>query len=104
MTLAGRRLQQPIKCLRRSLATHASSTGSVQKDCSSVTPPYSSLIRNLKTVRDILGDRPLTLAEKILYSHIHAPQKSLANGRLVRGETYLQLSPERVAMQDASAQ
>ncbi|KAF7437026.1 aconitate hydratase [Pleurotus ostreatus] len=104
MKLAGRRLQQPIKCLRRSLATHISSTGSVQKDCSSVTPPYSSLIRNLKTVRDILGDRPLTLAEKILYSHIHAPQKSLVNGRLVRGETYLQLSPERVAMQDASAQ
>ncbi|KAL4268066.1 Aconitate hydratase, mitochondrial [Pleurotus pulmonarius] len=104
MKLAGQRLQHPYKCLRRSLATHASSTSSVQKDCTSVTPPYSSLIKNLNTVRDILGNRPLTLAEKILYSHIHAPQKSLVNGRLVRGETYLQLSPERVAMQDASAQ
>lgn len=87
---------------RRSLATEATSLP--QKDCSSITPPYDRLSRNLAAVRRILGDRPLTLAEKILYSHIHDPERTLASGGIARGETYLQLMPERVAMQDASAQ
>jgi homoaconitase len=70
----------------------------------SVRPPrYDDLKAKLQIVRELLGNRPLTLAEKILYSHLHDPHKSLSKG-LVRGETYLQLSPERVAMQDASAQ
>jgi homoaconitase len=85
----------------RSLATHASLP---EKGCSSITPPYSQLQAKLKTVTDILGGRPLTLAEKVLYSHIHNPTQTLADGKIVRGETYLQLNPERVAMQDASAQ
>ena len=85
----------------RSLATYASLP---EKDCSSITPPYAQLQEKLKTVREILGGRPLTLAEKILYSHIHNPRETLADGKIVRGETYLQLNPERVAMQDASAQ
>ncbi|KAI0932409.1 hypothetical protein AcW2_001049 [Taiwanofungus camphoratus] len=83
----------------RTLATHASPP---EKDCSSITPPYSQLQRKLALVRQVLGGRPLTLAEKILYSHITDPAK--VDGGLKRGETYLQLSPERVAMQDASAQ
>ena len=85
----------------RSLATHAPLP---EKDCSSITPPYAQLQEKLKTVRDILGGRPLTLAEKILYSHIHNPKETLSDAKIVRGETYLQLNPERVAMQDASAQ
>lgn len=85
----------------RTLATHAPLP---EKDCSSITPPYTHLQEKLALVRQILGNRPLTLAEKILYSHITDPERSLADGRLNRGETYLQLSPERVAMQDASAQ
>jgi homoaconitase len=44
------------------------------------------------------------LAEKILYSHVHDPEKSFSGGGHIRGEAYLQLSPGRVAMQDASAQ
>lgn len=83
----------------RTLATHAPLP---EKDCSSITPPYAQLIENLDVVRKILGNRPLTLAEKILYSHIHDPATTLSSIR--RGETYLQLKPERVAMQDASAQ
>lgn len=86
---------------RRCLATHTSLS---EKDCSSITPPYSALIKNLSHVRKLLKGRPLTLAEKILYSHLHDPEKSLAGGGKIRGEAYLQLSPERVAMQDASAQ
>ncbi|CCM02792.1 uncharacterized protein FIBRA_04903 [Fibroporia radiculosa] len=91
-----------FSCLSRSFATHAAIP--TEKECSSITPPYSRLLGNLSDVRHLLGNRPLTLAEKILYSHIADPVKSLANGQLKRGETYLQLSPERVAMQDASAQ
>ncbi len=86
---------------KRLFATHSAH---LDKDCSSITPPYKLLLEKLSVVRSILGKRPLTLAEKILYSHIHNPQETLKEGKLTRGETYLQLSPERVAMQDASAQ
>ena len=60
-------------------------------------------------VRKILGrNRPLTLAEKILYSHLDNPEESLLtstqNGANVRGNANLKLKPDRVAMQDASAQ
>ncbi|KAH9944534.1 aconitate hydratase [Epithele typhae] len=95
-----RSLRGTVSGLRRSFATP---TSLPEKDCTSITPPYPKLLKNLATVRDILGNRPLTLAEKILYSHIHDPERTVANG-ISRGETYLQLSPERVAMQDASAQ
>jgi aconitate hydratase len=53
----------------------------------------------LKTVRDRL-QRPLTLAEKILFGHLCDPAKQ----DLTRGESLLQLRPDRVAMQDATAQ
>ena len=86
----------------RLLATHAHA-GLPEKDCHSITPPYASLIQNLARVREVLNNKPLTLAEKILYSHIYDVNK-IAKGGIVRGDSYLQLRPERVAMQDASAQ
>lgn len=53
-------------------------------------------------------DRSLTLAEKILYSHLDNAEESLLlgteNGRDIRGKANLKLKPDRVAMQDASAQ
>ena len=61
---------------------------------------YVKLIANLNLVKRQLGNRPLTLAEKILYSHIQQPSP----GAITRGDTYLKLRPDRVAMQDASAQ
>ncbi len=53
--------------------------------------------------------RALTLAEKILYSHLDDVEESLlasgtSGGRDVRGTANLKLNPDRVAMQDASAQ
>ncbi|KAF7339688.1 Aconitate hydratase, mitochondrial [Mycena sanguinolenta] len=84
----------------RSLATHAPL---VEKNCASITPPYPQLIENLSQVRKHIKHK-LTLAEKILYSHLNEPSKSLGNGGKIRGQAYLQLRPERVAMQDASAQ
>jgi len=100
MFYGGFRWSRRLVLSKRSLATHVPLT---EKPCSSITPPYFTLIQQLERVRRILR-RPLTLAEKILYSHLIDPEKSLGNGRNIRGEAYLQLCPERVAMQDASAQ
>ena len=77
-------------------------------DLASRTPPYPKLLQRLHQVRRILPDRPLTLAEKILYSHLESPEESLLtgtnNGADIRGKANLKLKPDRVAMQDASAQ
>ena len=50
----------------------------------------------------------LTYAEKVLYSHLDSVEESLLsnthNGKEIRGNATLKLKPDRVAMQDASAQ
>lgn len=70
-------------------------------------PPYPKLLNSLQKVRSIL-DRPLTLSEKILYSHLISPEETLSSvGRdtsKLRGNLYLPLGVDRVALQDASAQ
>ncbi|CAN3371169.1 homocitrate dehydratase, mitochondrial [Diutina catenulata] len=71
------------------------------------TPPYPKLLAKLDQVRAQLPSAKLTLAEKILYSHLVNPKESLSGAKSVadvRGERYLMLNPDRVAMQDASAQ
>ncbi len=45
-------------------------------------------------------NRPMTYAEKILYAHLWKP----AENEFERGKNYVELSPDRVAMQDATAQ
>jgi len=60
---------------------------------------YAELPGKIETVRKKIG-RPLTLAEKILYSHISQPVKSPYE----RGKAYVDFAPDRVAMQDATAQ
>ncbi|KAI6650587.1 Aconitate hydratase, mitochondrial-like [Oopsacas minuta] len=60
---------------------------------------YQQLKNNIQTVQDRL-DRPLTLSEKILYGHLD----KVGTQEIVRGESYLHLRPDRVAMQDATAQ
>jgi homoaconitase len=91
---------------KRHLATEASQTAI---NTSLRTPPYSQILKKLAEVRRILGSsRALTLAEKILYSHLDNPEESLLtdtqNGAQIRGKANLKLKPDRVAMQDASAQ
>lgn len=82
---------------RRGLATPAQLA---VKDCTSITPPYPRLLKTLDEVRNVLPkDRKLTLAEKILYSHLNNPEESLGGGGKIRGERYLKLRPDRVAMQ-----
>ena len=76
---------------RRYLATHAPLK---EKDCTSITPPYGALQDKLALVRKLLDNRPLTLAEKILYSHLADPEKTISGRGLKRGETYLLLHPQ----------
>ncbi len=59
---------------------------------------YASLPGRVAAARETLG-RPLTLAEKILVNHLVDP-----NEPFDRGATYNDFAPDRVAMQDATAQ
>ncbi|KAL9096420.1 MAG: hypothetical protein Q9165_001417 [Trypethelium subeluteriae] len=60
---------------------------------------YQKMSENLSIVRSRLN-RPLTYAEKILYSHLDDPHGQ----DIERGKSYLKLRPDRVACQDATAQ
>ncbi|KAJ6095027.1 hypothetical protein N7467_002540 [Penicillium canescens] len=60
---------------------------------------YKKMSENLDIVRSRL-QRPLTYAEKVLYSHLDDPHGQ----DIQRGASYLKLRPDRVACQDATAQ
>jgi len=61
---------------------------------------YSSLGEKIASAKSVLN-RPMTLSEKILYAHLFS-QKELSV--YARGEDYANFAPDRVAMQDATAQ
>jgi aconitate hydratase len=61
---------------------------------------YAAMPGRIARARKAVG-KPLTLSEKILYSHLHSSQDFQAFGR---GKSYVDFSPDRVAMQDATAQ
>ena len=60
---------------------------------------YGSLADRVSTAREIVG-RQLTLSEKILYSHLFNDKLE----KFERGKSYVDFAPDRVAMQDATAQ
>jgi len=60
---------------------------------------YETLSRNVETARSRLG-RPLTYAEKVFLGHLADPEGE----DLEPGRSYVGLRPDRVAMQDATAQ
>src|SRR5919201_1595888 len=60
---------------------------------------YRRLPERVAVARDRLR-RPLALAEKILFNHLADPESQ----GLARGRDYCELYPDRVAMQDATAQ
>ena len=60
---------------------------------------YSELPAKVAAARNLLN-RPLTLSEKILYTHSYSPAKTTFE----RGRDYVDFAPDRVAMQDATAQ
>ena len=60
---------------------------------------YARLAANVELGRTRLG-RPLTLTEKVLINHLCEP----ATQEMERGKSYADFNPDRVAMQDATAQ
>jgi aconitate hydratase len=65
-----------------------------------ITQCYDTLVCSAKHARNQMG-RSMTLAEKILYAHLYHPQ---GEDVYERGEAYASFRPDRVAMQDATAQ
>ena len=61
---------------------------------------YANFASKVENARTVLN-RPLTLAEKILYAHLHPDSPIQA---YERGKDYVFFAPDRVAMQDATAQ
>jgi aconitate hydratase len=61
---------------------------------------YASMASRVEAAKKVVG-RPLSLTEKILYSHL---TEGVASQTYARGESYVDFDPDRVAMQDATAQ
>ena len=69
-------------------------------DINMIKKVYQELPSKIKNIRQIVK-RPLTLTEKILYSHLHTTTELK---EYTRGKSYVNFAPDRVAMQDATAQ
>ena len=69
-------------------------------DINMIKKVYSQVAERVDAAREIVG-RPLTLAEKILYSHLWDGKPTKA---YERGKDYVDFAPDRVACQDATAQ
>src|ERR1700709_1828080 len=69
-------------------------------DIEMIKEVYKNLPEKVEAARKLVG-RPLTLTEKILYAHLHKDQKA---ENFQRGKSYVDFAPDRVAMQDATAQ
>lgn len=69
------------------------------QDLNMIRKVYAALPEKISQARQTLG-RPLTLAEKVLYSHM----TSMPSSPHDRGRAYVDFHPDRVAMQDATAQ
>ncbi len=61
---------------------------------------YDNLATKVSAAKEVVG-RPLTLAEKILYSHLWDGNASTS---FTRGKDYVDFAPDRIACQDATAQ
>ncbi|WP_372776324.1 aconitate hydratase [Mangrovibacterium sp.] len=69
-------------------------------DLDLIKKTYGNFGPRIELAREVLK-KPLTLAEKILYAHLYEPEK-IKNFK--RGADYVDFAPDRVAMQDATAQ
>lgn len=69
-------------------------------DIEMIKKAYAELPAKVEAARKVVG-RPLTLSEKILYAHL---TEGVASKAYERGKSYVDFNPDRVAMQDATAQ
>ena len=61
---------------------------------------YANVVERVNAAREITGN-PLTLSEKILYSHLWDGNPK---NTFIRGKDYVDFAPDRIALQDATAQ
>ncbi|KAJ2725786.1 aconitate hydratase [Coemansia sp. Benny D115] len=90
--------QQAIRgILGRRYATAAANTASTGPQARAAVPNYALFNERLNKARaTILENKPLTLAQKILYAHLH--DVGSMSSAPVAGESYLKLSPDRMAI------
>ena len=69
-------------------------------DIEMIKAVYERMPARVEAARKLVG-RPLTLTEKILYSHLW---EGTPTQTFERGKSYVDFAPDRVAMQDATAQ
>ncbi|MDP4935005.1 MAG: aconitate hydratase [Salibacteraceae bacterium] len=69
-------------------------------DIDMIKAVYAKYPERIEAARKVLG-KPLTLSEKILYAHLW---DGAASEAFERGKSYVDFAPDRVAMQDATAQ
>ncbi|MBZ9779611.1 aconitate hydratase [Psychroflexus sp. CAK8W] len=69
-------------------------------DIDMIKEVYSQMSERVEKAREVVG-KPLTLSEKILYSHLW---ENKPNRKLTRGKDYVDFAPDRIACQDATAQ
>jgi aconitate hydratase len=69
-------------------------------DIEMIKEVYSKVVERVDAARNITG-KPLTLAEKILYTHLWDGNPTKA---FIRGKDYVDFAPDRIALQDATAQ
>ncbi len=69
-------------------------------DIEMIKEVYSKVVERVDAARSITG-KPLTLAEKILYTHLWDGNAAKV---FVRGQDYVDFAPDRIALQDATAQ
>ena len=69
-------------------------------DIEMIKKVYQTIAQRIEKAR-ALNDRPLTLSEKILYSHLF---KGAPDEVFKRGDSYVNFAPDRIALQDATAQ
>ena len=69
-------------------------------DIDMIKAVYERMPDRVKAARNVVG-KPLSLSEKILYTHLW---DGSANQTFERGKSYVDFAPDRVAMQDATAQ
>ena len=69
-------------------------------DIEMIKAVYARMGKRIDAARALLG-KPMTLAEKILYAHL---SDGVPAATYERGKSYVEFAPDRVAMQDATAQ
>ncbi|MEE9406610.1 MAG: aconitate hydratase [Polaribacter sp.] len=69
-------------------------------DIDMIKKVYSQMVERVDSAREVVG-KPLTLSEKILYNHLWDGKATTA---FTRGKDYVDFAPDRIALQDATAQ